>query len=77
MGNSSAPTADEEIFRALARANRLTAHEEYVVRELFHAMGLGNPVTLFVCPQVYDEYLERHRGVRAVIARKARDKIFA
>jgi hypothetical protein len=69
-------TRDEDVFKALVGANQLSSHEVYVLRGMFHQLSLTNPVAPFVCPQVYDDYLQHVTGSRAQIVQSIRDKVF-
>jgi hypothetical protein len=67
---------DEEVFQALSRANGLSRHQVFVLRDMYHDLRLHNPVTLFVCPQLYDGYLEHIEGARAEVIRLVRERVF-
>ncbi|MCC6463977.1 MAG: hypothetical protein IT463_01405 [Planctomycetes bacterium] len=70
-------TADEDIFRRLCEANGLSAHQVYVLRDMYHDLKLDNPVTPFVCPQIYDPYIALLKGNRGPLVAALRDQLFA
>ena len=67
----------EDVFDRLCQANGLTTHQVYLLREMYFDLRLENPVLLFVCPQLYDEYLHALSSVRAQLIERIRDEVFA